>query len=330
MASYKIIGGDQKQYGPVSAEDIRQWIAEGRLSGQSLVQTEASGPWQPLASLPEFAGALGTQVGAAPATGATHPTADAAGWSAEILARQPQVQIGRCLSGSCRLLLSNFGLLFGAALLVGGLNLLCRFIPLVGGVASLLLHGVLYGGLYLIFLKKIRGSPASVADAFSGFGAPFVQLMLAGFVSSLLSGIGVCCLILPGIYLLVAWTFSVPLVADRSLEFWSAMELSRKVVTRVWFEMFGLIVVAFLPSILSTLFAQIKISSAIFPLMQDIMSSGQPDLKRVMELATQIARTSFPLIMLTKGIFLLNLPFAVGALMYAYEDLFGTRTAPAP
>ncbi len=61
---YRIIGGDQKEYGPVSAEQIRQWIAEGRANAQTKVQAEGSTDWKPLAEFLEFAGALGA--GAAP------------------------------------------------------------------------------------------------------------------------------------------------------------------------------------------------------------------------------------------------------------------------
>ena len=32
MATYTIIGGDQKEYGPVTGDDLRQWMAEGRLN----------------------------------------------------------------------------------------------------------------------------------------------------------------------------------------------------------------------------------------------------------------------------------------------------------
>lgn len=52
---YKIIGADGREYGPVSAEVIRQWISEGRANLQSRVQTEGSTVWQTLAELPEFA-----------------------------------------------------------------------------------------------------------------------------------------------------------------------------------------------------------------------------------------------------------------------------------
>lgn len=326
---YKIIGGDQREYGPVSADELRHWIAEGRLRGQSSVRDEDTGEWKPLSSFPEFATALRAQAGETSLAGATALPASSSAWSAAILARQPEVQIGRCLSHSWKLLSANSGLLFGATSLVWLVSVISQFVPFAG-IIYLVLRGVLYGGLYLIFLSRIRGLPASAGDIFAGFRLSFAQLLLAGFVSVLLSSIGLCCcLILPGIYLFIAWTFSVPLVADKGLEFWSAMELSRKVVTRVWFEIFGLVVLAFLPFILTYLVAEIKISLGAFSAVQGVMSSGQPDFPRMMRLMMQVAKSSLPLVFLIKFVLLLNLPFAVGALMYAYESLFGTRPTPA-
>ncbi len=331
MATYKVIAGDQKEYGPATADILRRWLAEGRLTGQSLVQAEGSNEWKPLASLPEFADALRAQVGLWPAAGALAPPLAAATWSAQILARQPELQIGRCLARAWDLFVANFGLLFGATFLAWALGWLCQFIPFVGNLVYWLARGVLYGGLYLVFLNRIRGRPASVADVFAGFSVAFAQLLLVGFLTTLLSGIAFwCCLMLPGLYLLVAWVFSVPLVADRRLEFWSAMELSRKVVTRVWFEVLALLVLAFLPAILMYLFVQVRILYTAFPAVQDLLASGQPDFRRLMDLAWQIARVGVPLALLSKVVLLLNLPFAVGALMYAYEDLFGSRPAPTP
>lgn len=57
---YRIIGGDQQEYGPVSAEEVRQWIAEGRLNAQSKTRAEAGAGWQTLGDFPEFAEALRT------------------------------------------------------------------------------------------------------------------------------------------------------------------------------------------------------------------------------------------------------------------------------
>jgi len=53
---YKIVGMNGQQYGPVSAEEIRRWIAENRANAQTLVQAaEGAADWKPLGSLPEFA-----------------------------------------------------------------------------------------------------------------------------------------------------------------------------------------------------------------------------------------------------------------------------------
>jgi hypothetical protein len=182
----------------------------------------------------------------------------------------------------------------------------------------------------LVFLKRLRGEPASFGDVFAGFSGSFPQLMLAGFLTKLLTMIGLCCcLILPGIYLLVAWVLSVPLVADKRLEFWSAMELSRKVVTRVWFQMFALMIVVFIPIILMNGFIQVKLTTMLLPIMQEAMTSGSPDMRRIMDMFQQIVRVSLPLNLLFKVVLLLNLPFALAALSNAYESLFGTRTTPS-
>ena len=51
---YKIIGTDLKEYGPISAETLRQWIAEGRVNANTRVQTEGTLAWVTLAQMPEF------------------------------------------------------------------------------------------------------------------------------------------------------------------------------------------------------------------------------------------------------------------------------------
>jgi hypothetical protein len=55
---YKIRGADQKEYGPVSAEQMRQWIAEGRANAHTLVQGPDSTEWKPLSAFTEFAAVL--------------------------------------------------------------------------------------------------------------------------------------------------------------------------------------------------------------------------------------------------------------------------------
>ncbi len=259
---FTIIGGDQKEYGPVSADEIRQWIRDGRADGRTLAKLEGSGEWKPLASFEEFAGftaATGAppRIGVPPAAYAPNYSDDP---SAQILAREPDFDIGDCISRGWTLLMNNFGVLVGGTFLIwlvtqgeavvavsryfGGtfssslLALAEQSIPLI----NVFLVGALYGGLCLLFLKRIRGQSATASGAFAGFGMPFVQLLLAGFLTSLLIWVGMVCCMFPGIYLYVAWSFALPLVIDKRLEFWTAMELSRRVVTRVWFKLFVLMV----------------------------------------------------------------------------------------
>jgi anthranilate phosphoribosyltransferase len=54
---YRMLGSDNRQYGPAPADQVRRWIAEGRANNQTLLSREGTGAWAPLASLPEFASA---------------------------------------------------------------------------------------------------------------------------------------------------------------------------------------------------------------------------------------------------------------------------------
>jgi hypothetical protein len=55
---YKIIGADGRQYGPISAEQIREWIAEGRVESRTPVFINGAKDWTFLGLLPEFANAF--------------------------------------------------------------------------------------------------------------------------------------------------------------------------------------------------------------------------------------------------------------------------------
>ena len=53
---YKIIGADGQIYGPATAEQLRQWLAEGRANAQTQTLAAGAAEWKPLGALPEFAG----------------------------------------------------------------------------------------------------------------------------------------------------------------------------------------------------------------------------------------------------------------------------------
>lgn len=51
---YRIIGADGKEYGPVTAEQLRQWITEGRANADTRTLLEGTSDWKRLADFPEF------------------------------------------------------------------------------------------------------------------------------------------------------------------------------------------------------------------------------------------------------------------------------------
>jgi hypothetical protein len=74
MNMYKIIGADGQEYGPVTREQICQWIAEGRADAQTKVQPEGAAEWQLLGSIPEFAEVFAAKLAPiAPSTSSAPP-----------------------------------------------------------------------------------------------------------------------------------------------------------------------------------------------------------------------------------------------------------------
>ncbi len=236
---FTIIGGDGKEYGPVSVEQIRAWLAGGRANLDTKAKAVGTEEWRRLGDFPEFSGAAATPPPPPVAGGAVDPKA----YADDLIARASKLDIGSCISRGWALLKSDFWAIVGTTFVVVLAAGIAGAIPLLGILASLLLTGVFYGGLYFFYLKKIRGQPAEMGDAFSGFSLALGPLILASLVVSLLTMVGVLLLILPGIYLAVAYSFTYLLVIDRKMDFWTAMEVSRRVITSQWWRMFGLIIV---------------------------------------------------------------------------------------
>jgi hypothetical protein len=246
---YRIIGADGREYGPVTADQLRQWIAENRANAYTKARTEGAADWKALSAFPEFAAGFST-----PPRSRTAPpllgAAESDALAHELLARDYQLEIGRCISRGWDLVMRRFWLTVGATLLMFFLVGAASSIPF----GALLLKYVFWGGLQWMFLRLVRGEKAELGDAFAGFSLAFLPLLLFSVVAQILTGIGVLLCILPGIYLAVAWMLFTPLlVLDKRLDFWPAMELSRKLVTRHWWLVFGLALLCLLLRFAGTL-----------------------------------------------------------------------------
>ncbi|MEN6407080.1 MAG: polysaccharide biosynthesis/export family protein [Thermoguttaceae bacterium] len=201
----------------------------------------------------------------------------------EVPAEDYAIEIGSCLSRGWQLLASDFWPIAGVVALV--LLLLYAGVSLVP--LALVVGGPLFGGLCLFLLKRIRGEPATSEVAIFCFRTAFVprflHLFLTGLLVATLTMVGLMCLLLPGIYFAVAWTFALALAADRQLDCWPAMELSRKTVAKHWWQ------------ILKLVLALVAINLA------GLLAFGI-------------------------GVFI-TAPLTLAALMYAYEDVFGSKKA---
>jgi len=321
---YRIIGGDGREYGPVSAAQVEQWIAQNRANARTQIKAEGAEAWSSLGELPEFANAFaaraatpplpGARDEATPAGAAAEPTAAATPQStaAEPTFEQPDpAEAARACAGrSYRL--SVFDTLSRGWDIVAArpflsvcactaaflFSLLVASIPQIGGALAIVIPIVLVSGASWLLLRIGRGEDARFTDLFAGFSRAFRALVVLGIVSgialrvflllaaapllwnlhrdgalsthelqqvllggdpfgglvSLFMAKGVRpefatiagplamlpLLLIPFVYLSVAWVFAPLLVIDRGLQPLEALELSRRVASKRWFRLFFL------------------------------------------------------------------------------------------
>jgi len=150
------------------------------------------------------------------------------------------VQVASYLQEGWKLFIANPGQPIVYTLVL----LILHWIPQVGPLVAALLWGPLIAGYYIALRKQVFGEPVRFSDYLQGFNNP-APLVLVGVVGNLLIGIGTVLLVLPGIYLAVSYLFSILLVVDRHLDFWTALETSRKFITRQWLLYFVLALILF-------------------------------------------------------------------------------------
>lgn len=175
--------------------------------------------------------------------------------AAEYLNRQSSFDFGRVMVRGVRLVVVEPWSIVGATWLICLVFVALQLVPLLGWVAAMVIGPSLFGGLGYLLVRRFRGEPARVGDLFVAFNdrATVMQLAIAGAVVSLLVAAGILLLILPGIYLAVGYTFTFVLVLDKKLEFWPAMELSRRVVHRHWFAIFFVLLLSAIIAMLGVL-----------------------------------------------------------------------------
>lgn len=117
------------------------------------------------------------------------------------------------------------------------INVVLNTIPFLGHLASLALSPTLVMGNFIVAARLLQGQTPQFRDFFSAFSFLW-PLFWVSLIGSILIAIGLILLVIPGVYLIVGYLFASCLVVDRALDFWPAMELSRRTVTPLWFGFF--------------------------------------------------------------------------------------------
>jgi hypothetical protein len=123
-------------------------------------------------------------------------------------------------------------------------------------VYSTLLAPPLYAGFYLVANKISRGEEVIYPDFFGGFRF-WIPTAVISLLTQVLIAIGLIALIIPGIYLAVGYLFAIQMGIFGGLDPWSAMEWSRKLITRNWWRFLGLLLVLVVLNVLGLLLAGI-------------------------------------------------------------------------
>ncbi len=260
---FYILGSDGKEYGPIGSDVVRNWFEEKRIDSKTMIRREGESDWKVFSSFPEFSYLTKTSP--------QQPqmiSADPQALQSVIDTRSVSVDAMDCIRRSYALYKNNFGPIFIATALIAVILGGSGSIP--GGF---LLNGILYGGLFWFFLKWIREGKAELGDAFAGFQRQAGQLVLGGLVTAfvpvllmmivaapffipvimaafssagnppeslfqifgVLGCLGIAIGVLASIALYALWMFTFPLIIDKGLKFWPAMELSRKTVMKSFF-----------------------------------------------------------------------------------------------
>jgi hypothetical protein len=123
-----------------------------------------------------------------------------------------------------------------------GWNPLAMFSDVLFQLLSNAVMVVFSAGIINIGIRRLAGDPVGWKMVFDGIPVAG-KLIVAGILQTLLIMIGFLLLILPGIYLSIGYCMTIPLIVDRKMSPWQAMEASRKAVHGEWWKIFGLFLI---------------------------------------------------------------------------------------
>lgn len=96
-------------------------------------------------------------------------------------------------------------------------------------------------GLFMMGARRSMDVPVEATSVFSHF-SKMLPLFLTSILMMILIMIGLLLLVLPGIYLMFAYYMALPLVVEKGMGPWQALETSRKAISKRWFSIVALFI----------------------------------------------------------------------------------------
>ncbi|MCK5662411.1 MAG: hypothetical protein KAI17_02945 [Thiotrichaceae bacterium] len=92
-------------------------------------------------------------------------------------------------------------------------------------------------GMMMVGVRHAVDLDVSFSTVF-GYFTYTIPIIIAALLMSFLTSIGMFLLVIPGVYLSMAYVLTIPLIIEKNLGPWEAMEASRKAITHHWFKVF--------------------------------------------------------------------------------------------
>lgn len=207
-----------------------------------------------------------------------------------VIQRGYTVDIGGYIGRGWAIFQENIGGFIGFLILSGLINFGLASVPMVGSFASVVVGGPLQAGNYIVAFKIGKRQPVEFGDFFKGFqNTYFMHIFLATLILSILGSLCFApavvvialatiaanasgeaalevlpvvgplglLLIIVGIvattFLSVVYLFTIPLIVGKRMEFWPAMEASRKILSKQGLSIFLFLIVLGLINIIGVI-----------------------------------------------------------------------------
>ena len=142
-----------------------------------------------------------------------------------------EISIGQWLNRGWEIISDDLGNFILLTLIYLIFLFVCSF-TLIG---EILISGPLTAGFFIIMINKMKSKPFYIGDIAKGFNF-FVAAVLADILISVFAVIGFFALIIPGIIVCALYMFTFIFIVEKNMDFWTAMEASRKLVMKNLFE----------------------------------------------------------------------------------------------